>query len=44
MRQAEKRIPRIALGGGTRVMDNLATAIAVLEILFKQERAGMMKR
>jgi len=43
MRQGEKRIRRIALGGGIRVMDKLVTATEALEKLFKQECEGIMK-
>jgi len=37
MMQAEKRLRRIALGEGIRVMDKLVTATEALEKLFKQE-------
>ena len=43
MRQAEKRIRRVALGGGIKVMDKLVTATEALEKLFKQECEGIMK-
>jgi len=43
MRRAEKRIRRVALGGGLKVMDKLATATEALENLFKLECEGIMK-
>ena len=43
MRKAEKRIRRVALGGGFRVVDKLVTVTEALEKLFKQECEGIMK-
>jgi len=42
MRQAEKRIRRVALGGGVRVVDKLAHDTEALEKPFIQECGGIL--